>query len=114
MAEEEHCSAEKRLKENTDRAQVREKSEKTGCWEHYIEVKRLKGDTDEVEVNEVREKTGWELLLHQSLNFHDCFTWSDFISGLLLCFAPTALDIGTDFNLARHYSTPFCDSTTKS
>ena len=90
----------------------------------WAEVKRLnKGDNEKVQINSElsdktswellikedsnivvanEEKTGWELLLHQSFNLHfECFTWSDFMSGLILCFAPTALDIGTDFNLAR-------------
>ena len=72
-----------------------------GCWEDCVEITRLKGDTDEVQVKEVSEETGWELLLHQSFHLHECFTWNDFMSGLVLCFASTALDIGTDFNLVR-------------
>ena len=95
MDQEEHCSAVK--KEDTNEVQVNDVIEKTG-WDF---LKRLKEDTDEEQVNEISEKTGWELLLHQSFNFHEWFTWNDFMSGLILCFAPTALDIGTDFNLAR-------------
>ena len=85
----------KRLKE--EKVQVNgELSERTS-WELLIKE-------DEVEANE-EDKTGWELLLHQSFNLQfECFTWSDFTSGLILCFAPTALDIGTDFNLARQTS----------
>ena len=81
----------KRLKEEKVQVNV-EQSEKTG-WELLIK----EDSTNKVEEKE-EDKTGWELLLHQSFKN---FTWSDFTSGLILCFAPTALDIGTDFNLAR-------------
>ena len=98
-------------KEDSGEEQVNKISEKTG-WDVH---KRLKEDTNEEQVNKISEKTGWELLLYQSFNFHEWFTWNDFMSGLILCFAPTALDIGTDFNLARQtHSTQlnllWCDS----
>ena len=57
----------------------------------------MKGDE-----KEAKENRNLGLLLHESFGLHHkCFTWNDFMSGLILCFAPTALDIGTDFNLAR-------------
>ena len=82
----------KRLKE--ERVQVNNEQSERTSWELLIKEDSNEGKED---------KTGWELLLHQSFkNLHfECFTWSDFTSGLILCFAPTALDIGTDFNLAR-------------
>ena len=40
-------------------------------------------------------------LCWQILNFERWFNWKDFFIGLLLNFIPTALDISTDFNLAR-------------
>ena len=66
-----------------------------------ISTKKLKGNTEkDVTLEFKSEKNGFEVLLNQSINFRDYFAWSDFFSDLILCFAPTAMDIGSDISLA--------------
>ena len=64
----------------------------------------------------LKKKTSWKQMIDlkkwifkmqkpkicwQMLNLKRWFNWKDFFIGLLLNFIPTALDISTDFNLAR-------------
>ena len=64
-----------------------------------ISTRRLKENTEkDVTLEFKSEKNGFEVLL--SINFRDYFAWSDFFSDLILCFAPTAMDIGSDISLA--------------
>ena len=52
-------------------------------------------------------------LCWQILNFKRWFNWKDFFIGLLLSFIPTALDISTDFNLAREMNLESKENNTK-
>ena len=52
-------------------------------------------------------------LCWQILNFERWFNWKDFFIGLLLNLLPTALDISTDFNLAREMNLESAENNTR-